>query len=299
MSEDTATKRSAEELIEAARSGQPGALEKLLRSQQARILRFSSKMCGHPEDAEDVLQETLLAMARSVGDFRGASSISTWLYTIARSFCTKKRRKSKFAPRTEESVESSVAHDVRQLRDPAVGPEQHVQHRQTAKALEQAIASLDPSQREVLLLRDMEGLSAAEVAEVLKIGVPAVKSRLHRARAAVRAHLSPLLAPEDERVPAQPAMAPPAAGERCPDVVDLLSRNLEGELSQKLCAEMQSHVNRCGHCQARCDSLKQTLALCAAVPEPRVPDHLQDSVRQAVDAYLAEAHKPASGKRPV
>ena len=63
------------------------------------------KMCRDPEDAQDVLQDTLLAMARGVRDFRGASSISTWLYTIARSFCIKKRRRSKFAP--EQSARST------------------------------------------------------------------------------------------------------------------------------------------------------------------------------------------------
>jgi RNA polymerase sigma-70 factor, ECF subfamily len=67
------------------------------------------KMCHDREDAKDVLQDTLLAVARSIRDYRGASSLSTWLYTIARSFCIKKRRRSKFAPERERSLESDVA----------------------------------------------------------------------------------------------------------------------------------------------------------------------------------------------
>src|SRR4029453_8223410 len=80
------------DLLDSARAGNPDALERLLARHQAQVYRFGMKMCRDPEDARDVLQDTLLAMARSVRDFRGASSISTWLYTIARSFCIKKRR---------------------------------------------------------------------------------------------------------------------------------------------------------------------------------------------------------------
>ena len=85
---------SDSELLLAARAGDPQALERLLTRQEARIYRFGLKMCRDPEDAKDVLQDTLLTMARNFRDFRGASSISTWLYTIARSFCVKKRRRS-------------------------------------------------------------------------------------------------------------------------------------------------------------------------------------------------------------
>ena len=91
-------------LLERARLGDRQAIEELLARHQAQVYRFGLRMCRNPEDAEDVLQETLLAMARGVRDFRGASSISTWLYTIARSFCIKKRRTSKFAPKAPRSL---------------------------------------------------------------------------------------------------------------------------------------------------------------------------------------------------
>src|SRR6187549_313942 len=87
------------ELLERARSGQAEALERLLERHQGQIYRFGMKMCRDPEDAKDVLQDTLLSIARNVKDFRGGSSLSTWLFAVARSFCVKKRRKSKFAPK--------------------------------------------------------------------------------------------------------------------------------------------------------------------------------------------------------
>ena len=82
------------------------------------------KMCGDPEDAKDVVQETLLAMARSVRDFRGASSISTWLYTIARSFCIKKRRRSKFAPEEERSLDTESDSKAKRLAAPGIDAEE-------------------------------------------------------------------------------------------------------------------------------------------------------------------------------
>jgi RNA polymerase sigma-70 factor (ECF subfamily) len=73
-----------QQLLERARAGDRAALETLLERHQPQVYRFGLKMCRDPEDAKDVLQDTLLAMARGVRDFRGASSISTWLYTVAR-----------------------------------------------------------------------------------------------------------------------------------------------------------------------------------------------------------------------
>ena len=98
------------------------------------------KMCRDPEDAKDVLQDTLLAMARGVRDFRGASSISTWLYTIARSFCIKKRRRSKFAPEEERSLDTDAAAEAKHLADPARPRTKRSPGKQVERALEQAIA---------------------------------------------------------------------------------------------------------------------------------------------------------------
>ena len=174
------------DLLAAARAGNNEALASLLERHQAQIYRFGMKMCRDSADAEDVLQETLLAMARGVREFRGASSISTWLYTVARSFCIKKRRRSKFAPE-ETSLETSLEASRGASRgadggavDPARSPDEALAAKEVGQALEQAIRALDPSQREVLILRDVEGLTAPEVAEIVGITVQAVKSRLHR-----------------------------------------------------------------------------------------------------------------------
>ena len=271
--------RSSVELLERARSGDDAALEALLDRHQAQIYRFGMRMCRDPEDAKDVLQETLLAMARGVREFRGASSVSTWLYTIARSFCVKKRRKSKFAPDAESSIEGDLAAKGHDLVDPASTADEVLAGKEVERALEQAIAQLAPPYREVLILRDVEGLTAPEVAEVLGVSVDAVKSRLHRARLSVRSAVAPLLG-----VPAERAEA------GCPDIADQFSRYLEGEIDAEVCATMQRHVDSCQRCSRVCGSLKETLGLChRAADSVTLPAGVQDSVKKALRQVLASA----------
>lgn len=274
--------RDDAELLAAARSGDRRALETLLARHEAQVYRFGRKMCGDPEDAKDVLQETLLAAARGARDFRGASSISTWLYSIARSFCIKKRRRSVFAPAGgERSLEGDAAAEAKRLASNDPNAEEALAGKQVEAALERAIRSLDPKYREVLVLRDVEGLSAPEVAEVLGVGVDAVKSRLHRARLAVREQVAPLL-----------GIAPAPAAGTCPDVLRLLSRHLESEIDPGTCAEMERHIEACGRCRGACESLRRTLALCrASAPRVEVPEEIQVSVRTAIRKLLES--KPA------
>lgn len=265
------------ELLAAARDGDEAALAKLLERHQAQIYRFGMKMCRDPEDAADVLQETLIAMARGVRDFRGASSISTWLYTVARSFCIKKRRRSKFAPE-ETSLDAAGSSEAAAIVDPARGPDEALAGKQVEQALEDAIRALDPMYREVLVLRDVEGLTAPEVAEVLGISVQAVKSRLHRARVAVRDGVAPMLGvPTGE----------PDATAKCPDVLTIFSKHLEDEISADVCAAMERHLEGCRRCRTACDSLKQTLALCrTSAPATEVPPAIQSAVKRAVVDFL-------------
>jgi RNA polymerase sigma-70 factor, ECF subfamily len=270
---------SDEHLLTVARAGDKQALETLLERHQAEVYRFGMKMCRDPEDAKDVLQDTLLAMARGVRDFRGASSISTWLYTIARSFCIKKRRRSKFAPEPERSLDTDVVEEAKRLAAPGETADDVMAGKQVERALEQAIVALDPMYREVLLLRDVEGLTAPEVAEVLGVSVQAVKSRLHRARLSVRERVAPLLGVEPTA---------PASG-TCPDVLTMFSQHLEDQISADLCAEMERHVEACGRCRSACDSLKRTLALCrTSGPAVEVPAAVQASVKKALRTFLAE-----------
>ncbi len=269
-------------LIQGAQAGDRGALEALLTHLQPLLYRFGVRMCGNVEDAEDVLQEALLAVARSVGGYRGDSSPSTWLYSIARSFCIKKRRRSKFAPAREQSLEASQ--EAQALRDPGPAPDQALEAREAKALVARALTALEPIYREAFVLRDLEGLSAQEAAAVLGISVEALKSRLHRARAAVRERLAPLL-----------EQAPPSPG--CPDVTLLFSRYLEGEIGPAQCAEMERHLDVCPHCRATCDALKRSISLCATSPGPTLPESVQRSLRAAIRHLLDDPAATSPLKR--
>lgn len=272
--------RKDEELVAEAQDGDRGALEALLARHQDRVYRFGMKMCGDPHDAEDVLQETLLTVARRIGEFRGEASVSSWLYTIARSYCIKQRRRSKFAPAYEESLDDAAGSEAARLPDPARAPEDTVAVRQEEDALRRAIAELPERSREIVVLRDIEGLTAPEVAEVVGLSVEAVKSRLHRARLALREKILPLL-------DASLAAVTPASG--CPDVLTLFSRKLEGEITAEVCAEMERHLEECEHCRGACDTLRRTMSLCRSSAEPQVPVALQEKIRKAVRQLHVDA----------
>ena len=266
------TPSSDDELVAAARAGSPEAIEALLETYQQRIFGFGLRMCGDAEDAKEVLQDTLLAAARNVKDFRGGSSLSTWLYTIARSFCIKRRRRTKYAP-TEE-----LSFDALGAALPAAGPapDEIASQREVRRALAGVIESLDPDSREVLVLRDIEGLTAPEVAEITATSVDAIKSRLHRARASVR-----------ELLAARLGEAPVARRPDCPDVLTAFSKKLEGDLAPTLCADLERHVEACAACRGTCNALKQALATCAHLAARPVPEHIKQSVREAVHEALA------------
>jgi RNA polymerase sigma-70 factor (ECF subfamily) len=111
---------------------------------------------------------------------------------------------------------------------------------------------------------------------------------------AVREALAPLLAapgaaPTATAAGGAPAVAPlpaAAAASTCPDIVELFSRHLEGEISASLCADMEQHLSRCPACQSRCDSLQRTLALCRGAPLPEVPKAVQADVRRALQKFI-------------
>jgi RNA polymerase sigma-70 factor (ECF subfamily) len=268
------------DLLEQARAGSGAALDALLERHEAKLYRFARRLCRRREDAEDVLQESLLAAARALPRFRGDSSIGTWLYTIARSFCIKKRRKSVFAP-AEVSLDTEASVAAGGVADPSRGPDEALEASRLEAALEREIARLDRPYREVLLLRDVEGLSSAEVARVTGLSVAAVKTRLHRARARLREALAPHMAARGEAVTAQ-AAAP------CPDIVRLFSRHLEGDVSAKTCERMEKHLASCPRCAGACGELKEVLRLCRTASEPAVPTEVQEKVRRAVHDLAAE-----------
>ncbi|MFH1533270.1 MAG: RNA polymerase sigma factor [Pseudomonadota bacterium] len=169
------------------------AFEELMSMYKDRVFRFGARMCGHREDAEDVLQETLLSAYRNMDSFRGEGSFQSWLFKIASSACLKKRRKRKHEPGREESLDQLV--EDREDRIPAGtpdgadGPVHEAEAGELARRLQSALLGLPPIYRVVITLRDFEGLSTEETAKVLDISTTAAKVRLHRARTMLQKHV--------------------------------------------------------------------------------------------------------------
>jgi len=262
-------------LLERARSGDRRALEQLLERASAPAWRWSRGFCRNEDDAADLVQDVLHALLRSLTRFRGDASLSTWTYVVARRACVRRRQQG---ARTG-SLDAPASARLRERPDPSPGPARRVEHRQLAEHLERAIAALPLPQREVLVMRDVEGLSAAEVGEALGLGERAVKSRLHRARLAMREALAPFVA----------GRATPAPGRGCPDTARMLSRYLEGELDAATCARMEEHVRGCEACGGTCASLRSVLGACHAYGRTAVPAPLQRAVRAAVKRTLVDA----------
>ena len=161
-------------LVEAARDGDLEAFEAIVRRHQATIYQVAQRLLDSPADAQDVTQDTFVRAWRGLAGFRGDSTVSTWLYRIVTRRCL-----DVLATRrpTQE-----LAEDVETIADE---PPDRVELRERLRAVTRAIATLPAEQRVALTLREFEGLSYQEVADILGVGVPAVKGRIHRARLAV------------------------------------------------------------------------------------------------------------------
>ena len=175
-------------------NGKNRDFDRLYRDHVDRIYRFAQRLCGQADDAKDLVQETFLNAYRGFKDFRGDAQLSTWLYTIASRVCIRMRRKRSGEPDRELSLEQFIpgSEGEFRLKIPTEGltPEEAMEHKELRLALERAIQKLPKMYRLVLVLRDMEGLSAKEVGSIMGLGERAVKSRLHRARLFIRKELS-------------------------------------------------------------------------------------------------------------
>lgn len=255
-------------LLDRARQGDRAALEELLAQQAPAIYRFSLRMCRNTADAEDTLQDTLLSIASHLGEFAGRASLSSWVFALTRSACARRRRGLKNRP--AESID-----DAPPLRSARPSPEAHAGQHELTEALTASLEQLPEAYREVLLLRDVEGLSAIEAAETLGVSVDALKSRLHRARQALREALQPILEAEAPRP--EPA---------CPDIIGAWSQKLEDQLSSEDCAAMEKHLLGCPACGAACTALKRSLSACQRLNTEEVPPELQTQVKAAMRRFL-------------
>jgi RNA polymerase sigma-70 factor (ECF subfamily) len=189
--------------IELARqliAGKPDAFDRFVEHFRAKIFHYSWLMCGHREDAEEVAQETLLKVFENFDRLKQPEHVRAWVFQIARNACLMKRRKSVFAPARELSLDDFLpaidhegGHRKLQIADWSLLPDRQMLQSELKHVLDRAIRNLPENYRAVILLRDVEELSTAETARILDLTEDVVKTRLHRARLAVRQELDEYL----------------------------------------------------------------------------------------------------------
>ncbi|MEM7227316.1 MAG: sigma-70 family RNA polymerase sigma factor [Planctomycetota bacterium] len=187
--EDVLTPERELELLNAHKSGDAQALATLLRSYQRRLYSVCYRMLRNPEEAADLTQDTLVRVIERIGDFDGRARLSTWVIRIAINGCLTHLRKEKI--RQHASLEAPVTADGARLSDLIASAQEHsaadrVEHDDRRRVLLRALRRLEPEERAVLVLRDLQGLDYQQIGEVFEVPLGTVKSRLFRARAALR-----------------------------------------------------------------------------------------------------------------
>jgi RNA polymerase sigma-70 factor (ECF subfamily) len=179
------------DLVHFAQAGDNRAFDELVRRYRDKVYRLSYKILRHEEDAAEALQDAFLSAYRGLPRFKAESSFSTWLYRIATNASLMKYRKRREGHVSlEQSQSGEDGAEPLQVPDWSTQPLQELLDSETREVMEEGIQRLPEELRTVFVLRDIQELSNAEVAEILGLTVAAVKSRLHRARIALRNRLN-------------------------------------------------------------------------------------------------------------
>ncbi len=172
-----------EKLIKRAVKGDAAAFNELLGQHEKRMYAVCLRMCGNHEDAQDCLQEAMLRVYRAISGFKGQSSFSTWLYRVTMNACLDELRKRKNKPSTSLDGMLDAGWSPADERDT---PEKHVLSAEKRTVIQQTIAELPEDMRSAVVLRDIQGFSYDEIAQMLEINVGTIKSRISRGREKLR-----------------------------------------------------------------------------------------------------------------
>ena len=296
-----------EQAVALLQRGDDEALEQALALLQNTVFSFSMRVCGQREDAEDTMQDVLVKSIPHLPRFDSPKALLVWLYKVAKNRCLMSRRRSKFAPRQEFSLGELMPDrsELERLSAGSINPEAFAIRSEEAGRLRAAIQRLPPPYRIVLVLRDMEGLTDDEVAEITGLRPGTVRVRLHRARLFVRKELMKAWKPSPSNTGLGKTGAtktgpgktgpeksgpektgPTKTGEvvasrtvptaqrrpaPCKAMFAELSDYLDEQLDDSLCDELEKHLDGCAPCKAFLASLEATIDQCRTAPEER-PD---------------------------
>jgi RNA polymerase sigma-70 factor (ECF subfamily) len=274
------------ELIQATdllRLNTPQSVEEAIGLLQNTVYSFSMKVCGHPEDAEDTMQEVLFRSLEHLAKIRDPQQLAVWLYTVTRNRCWRMRRKPAHAPANMLSLDELMPSDEELgllLQDAGKGPELSLLQTEQHHLLHQAILRIPAPLRIVLVLHDTEELTTEQVAQILQLQQGTVRIRLHRARLSVRKEMSQLLngtagnlgKPQSSTAKIRGARS--RSGRRPDDCRDLfanLSEYLDGRVETVACEQMRGHIEACPSCVAFLRDLRAAIDRCRSLDFPCNP----------------------------
>jgi RNA polymerase sigma-70 factor (ECF subfamily) len=280
----------------------PKSLEEALELLQKTVFSFGMKVCGQRQDAEDTMQEVLLKSVPYLPKFASPKALMVWLYKVAKNRCLMSRRRSKFAPKEDLSLEELMPDrlELQKLSGSPDGtPETSLLHREDAKRLREAVQRLPAEYRLILVLHDMEELSDMDVAEITGLRPGTIRVRLHRARLFVRKEL----AKQDQHHMRGQTAKP--AGEihssalprqrRCKEMFAELSNYLDDELDDSLCEELEKHMDGCEPCKAFLSSLEKSIQQCRVAPnespDPRIAARLRRELLSEYQGLMTDITK--------
>lgn len=170
-------------IVQGVRAGDANAFETLVTAYEKTVYNLALRMVGNPQDAEDMTQEAFLKAYNSLDSFRGDSKFSVWLYRIVSNVCLDHLRKKNRRSTVSLSVEDDEGEEIQlDIPDTALSPEAMLEQKLTREAVRRGLQSLDEDARQILLLREIQGMSYEEIAQALSLEAGTVKSRIFRAR---------------------------------------------------------------------------------------------------------------------
>lgn len=175
-------------LIERSKNGDVSAFEMLIEAYQKKVFNLAYRIIGNYDDANDIAQEAFIRIFRSISGFRGQSSFSTWIYRITTNVCLDeiRKRKNKSVQYLDEDIQTDDGEMQRQIISDDPLPEEIAERKELRAVINDSLGELKEEYRIIITLRDIQGMSYEEIAKVLDCPTGTVKSRINRARQALK-----------------------------------------------------------------------------------------------------------------
>jgi RNA polymerase sigma-70 factor (ECF subfamily) len=284
------------ELVQASellRRNTPEAAAQAIELLQNTVYSFSMKICGHREDAEDIMQDVLFRSLGHLTRFPDPAALIAWLYTVTKNRCRRVRRPRSGASARTLSLDELIPTDAelnRLLSDRSDSPEHRAIDAEQHNLLHQTVLQLPPKLRVVLVLHDMEELSTEQVAQILGLQTGTVSVRLHRARLTLRKEMNRILKgeaspPADKRDPSFRNRQKPkqTRSANCRELFATLSEYLDGRVTPATCEQIEAHMNGCPNCVAFLNDLRDSIHRCRSMKvhcDPAIASRLRTMLTQ-------------------